>query len=206
LSVGVGETLTLVQGEARRLTRFVESILDVSALEAGKFTLRLQEVDLRSIALTAAAGFPDPSARERLQVLIPDRLSPVQADEAALQSVFFHLLDNALKYAPSGPIEIGAEEAASLVTASVRDHGPGVPESEVGHIFDIFHRLDSRDSREVYGHGLGLHLVRRLLHAMGGDIRAEAAPEGGLRMVFWLPAAAGQPGPAPSPQPAPSTG
>ncbi len=206
LSVGVGETLTLVQGEARRLTRFVESILDVSALEAGKFTLRLQEVDLRSIALTAAAGFSDPSARERLQVLIPDRLSPVQADEAALQSVFFHLLDNALKYAPSGPIEIGAEEAASLVTAFVRDHGPGVPESEVGHIFDIFHRLDSRDSREVYGHGLGLHLVRRLLHAMGGDIRAEAAPGGGLRMVFWLPAAAGQPGPAPSPQPAPSTG
>jgi signal transduction histidine kinase len=53
----------------------------------------------------------------------------------------------------------------------------------------MFHRLDSGDARETYGHGLGLHLVKRMLEAMGGGIRAESGPTQGARMVFWLPRA-----------------
>jgi signal transduction histidine kinase len=76
------------------------------------------------------------------------------------------------------------------IIASVSDRGPGIPESDRERVFDMFHRLDSSDAQEVYGHGLGLHLVRRLLQAMGGGIRAEAADGGGARLVFWLPRAA----------------
>ncbi|MCJ7514062.1 MAG: PAS domain-containing sensor histidine kinase, partial [Anaerolineales bacterium] len=189
LSQGVQETLALVQSEAQRLTRFVESILDVSALEAGKFSLRLQAVDLRLTARNTVAGFSDARARERIRLAFPESLASLRADEAALQSVVFHLLDNALKYAPEGEIELSAGRRGGEVEVTIRDHGPGIPGSELEQIFDIFHRLDSRDSREVYGHGLGLHLVRRLLQAMGGEIRAEPAEGGGLRMVFRLPAA-----------------
>ena len=186
---GVEETLSLVQGEARRLTRFVEAILDVSALEAGKFTLRLKPVDLRLTAHTTLTGFSDPQARERIRLAIPESMPDLQADELALQSVLFHLLDNALKYAPDGAIEIAAEVRGGEGEVRVRDHGPGIPDSEAERVFDIFHRLDSRDSREVYGHGLGLHLVRRLLEAMGGGIRADRPSDGGLCMTFWLPLA-----------------
>jgi PAS domain S-box-containing protein len=186
---GVEETLSLVQGEARRLTRFVEAILDVSALEAGKFSLRPRPVDLRLTARNTLAGFSDPRARERVRVVIPDSMPDLQADELALQSVLFHLLDNALKYAPDGAIEVTAEVRQGRGEVRVRDHGPGIPEGETERVFDIFHRLDSRDSREVYGHGLGLHLVRRLIEAMGGEILAGRPPDGGLCMTFWLPLA-----------------
>jgi PAS domain S-box-containing protein len=189
---GVEETLSLVQGEAQRLTRFVESILDVSALEAGKFSLRLKPVDLRLTARTTVAGFSDRHARERIRLDFPVAMEDLRADEAALQSVLFHLLDNALKYAPEGEIQVSGQVREQRGEVRVRDHGPGIPDSEDERIFDIFHRLDSRDSREVYGHGLGLHLVRRLLEAMDGGIRAEHPPGGGLSMVFWLPLASQQ--------------
>jgi signal transduction histidine kinase len=182
------ESLALVNGETRRLSRFVETILDVSALEAGHFGLQLGPVDVERIARLAAAGFPEAIAGGRIQIASTPAPAAL-ADESALQSVFFHLLDNALKYASSGPVEVSYIERQPHLEIAVRDHGPGIPEDELQRVFDIFHRLDSRDAREVYGHGLGLHLVRRLLLAMGGDVRAEAAEGGGLRMVLWLPLA-----------------
>jgi signal transduction histidine kinase len=76
------------------------------------------------------------------------------------------------------------------VEVSVTDSGPGIPDSELERVFEMFHRLDSRDSREVYGHGLGLHMARRFMQAMGGEIRAEAGPAGaGASFRFWLPKA-----------------
>jgi two-component system sensor histidine kinase KdpD len=73
---------------------------------------------------------------------------------------------------------------------TVTDRGPGIPDAELERVFEMFHRLDSRDSREVYGHGLGLHMARRLMEAMGGEIHAEPGPSGeGTRFSFWLPVA-----------------
>jgi signal transduction histidine kinase len=77
------------------------------------------------------------------------------------------------------------------VRVAVTDGGPGIPAEERERVFEMFHRLDARDSREVYGHGLGLHLARQLLEAMGGGIRAEAPAGGGTCMAFWVPAASG---------------
>jgi len=128
---------------------------------------------------------------------LPADLPAVRADERALVSVLFHLVDNAMKYAPDGEVVIEAQAEAENVLIAVRDAGPGIPEAERERVFEVFHRLDARDSREVYGHGLGLHLVRKLLEAMGGGIRAEGAPGGGARLVCWLPAEAGSAGTEP---------
>ncbi len=111
------------------------------------------------------------------------------ADERALTSVLFHLIDNARKYASEGEIRLTGAAHAGQVQVSVSDQGPGIPQAERERIFEMFHRLDASDAREIYGHGLGLHLVRRLLEAMGGGIRAEEAPGGGTRMLLWLAAA-----------------
>jgi PAS domain S-box-containing protein len=185
----VRESLSLVEEEATRLSRFVEAILDLSSLEAGKFPLRLSAVSLEKVAQVAVDRFRGQPAYDRIQVHLPPEVPEVTADERVLGSVFFHLLDNAAKYGGSGPITIQAEAEPDGVEVQIDDRGPGIPEGERQRIFERFHRLDSRDSRETYGHGLGLHLVKRMLEAMGGSIRAEGNPEQGARLAVWLPRA-----------------
>ncbi len=178
-------TLDLVQAETGRLSRFVETILDLSALEAGRFPLDLQPQDVAQTAALVRRRFPGPVV-ERLVLDFPRDFPQVLADERALTSVLFHLIDNARKYASQGEIRIGGAVQAGQVQIRVTDSGPGIPEGERERIFEMFHRLDASDAREVYGYGLGLHLVHRLLEAMGGGIRAEAGAGGGTSMVFWL--------------------
>jgi signal transduction histidine kinase len=180
-------SLRLIQEETTRLGSFVEAILDLSALDAGRFPVRVAPLDFRAEARTAVERFRSGAGYERIRVGLAPDLPPVQADARALASILYHLLDNALKYAPEGAIELGAEAEANRLVAWVGDRGPGIPMADRENVFDMFHRLDSRDSREVYGHGLGLHIVRRLLQAMGGGIRIESAIGGGARLVFWLP-------------------
>ncbi|MGD8604469.1 MAG: ATP-binding protein, partial [Anaerolineales bacterium] len=122
-----------------------------------------------------------------VEIEIPEGLPFVEADERALVSVIHNLLDNAVKYAGGTPIEIRAHEQAERVFMQIRDHGPGIPAGDSGRIFDMFHRLDSSDSREVYGYGLGLPMAKRLLLAMEGDIQLVADETAGACFEFWLP-------------------
>jgi two-component system sensor histidine kinase KdpD len=180
-------SLRLIQEETARLGTFVEAILDLSALDARRFPLRVAPLDFAAEALTAVDRFASVPGHERIRMQLARGLPSVLADERALASVLYHLLDNGLKYAPQGAIDLGAEAEPDRLVAWVRDRGPGIPEADREKVFDMFHRLDSSDSREVYGHGLGLHLVRRLLEAMDGGIRCETASGGGARLFFWLP-------------------
>jgi len=189
LKGGARESLELVQAETIRLTEFVETILDLSALGAGHFPLRPAQLDLSQVVSAVADRFFDKSARRLLQMEFPPDLPPVEADRRAVSSILFHLIDNALKYAPGGPVLVSAEVEDDSIAVFVADHGPGVPEPERERVFEMFHRLDSSDSREVYGHGLGLHLVRQLVEAMGGDIHIEEPQGGGAKIVFRIPRA-----------------
>jgi PAS domain S-box-containing protein len=183
------ETLSLVKDETERLSHFVETILDLSALEAGRFPMTLMPVPVAEVTHAVVSRFPKGGGRERVRLALPEELPPVEADEQSLTSVLFHLLDNALKYAPSGEVIIGAEVKGDGLRFWVTDEGPGIPAESRQTVFDRFHRLDTSDSREVYGHGLGLHLCRQLIEAMGGWIEADESPAGGARLIFWLPLA-----------------
>ncbi|MCS7009748.1 MAG: sensor histidine kinase, partial [Anaerolineales bacterium] len=103
-------------------------------------------------------------------------------------SVLSQLLDNALKYAPEGPIWVEADLIRSRVRVRVTDCGPGIPVEKRPFLFERFQRLHASDSQTVYGYGLGLYLARQLLRAHKSDLRYEAPPEGGSRFVFFLQA------------------
>jgi len=177
--------LELVRAEINRLSRFVESILDLSALEAGHMPLYLAPLSLQSVIQNLRKSGLDDNPHLRWQM--PEDLPPVLADEQALSSVLFHLLDNACKYAPNGEISIFARLADRRLRIDIADRGPGIPEEALPFIFDRFYRQDTADARAVYGHGLGLYIVSHLLSAMGGEIRAANQPEGGACFTFWLP-------------------
>ncbi|MGB2896423.1 MAG: HAMP domain-containing sensor histidine kinase [Anaerolineales bacterium] len=183
------ESLQLVQAEIKRLSQFVETILDLSALEAGRFQLALSPLSIEDVLKKTMARFPDRNVKSRIKTEIEDGLTLVIADVRALDSVFFHLLDNAMKYAPSGDIIIEAQEEQGKVVLAVSDSGPGIPPIQREQVFEMFHRLDTSDAREVYGHGLGLPMVSRLLEAMGGGIRVDEKALTGTRLEFWLPTA-----------------
>jgi len=181
------QSLQLVQDEIERLSLFVETILDLSALEAGRFQLTLSPLSIAEVLERTIARFPARTVKSRVKTKIDKNMATVIADARALDSVFFHLLDNAAKYAPSGDIIIEAHEEPEVVVVTIVDSGPGIPADQREHVFEMFHRLDASDAREVYGHGLGLPMVSRLLEAMGGGIRVDEKVMTGTRLEFWLP-------------------
>jgi PAS domain S-box-containing protein len=185
LDQSVHESLRLVKIESDRLSRLVETILDLSALESGHFPLLQEPVDLAATARQAALRLALPKGAGRIQFDFPPDLPPARADEHALLSVFLHLLDNALKYS-QGPVLVSGRLQDGSLQALVTDHGPGIPPEERQRVFDMFHRLDSSDARQVYGYGLGLPMVRRLLEVMGGQASIEETPGGGTQVVCSL--------------------
>jgi PAS domain S-box-containing protein len=182
---GDQETMQLMQDEIRRLTRFVENILNISSLDAGRFDLRPVPMAL-AVAVEEVLRKRFGSGLERVSNRVSPDLPLVLTDEAALHSVLHHLLDNALKYAPQGPVIIQAVLEERGVRVEVVDQGPGIPPDKQHLLYQRFQRLDVRDSQSVYGYGLGLYLSRRLLEAMESDLSYESPAQGGACFYFYL--------------------
>jgi two-component system sensor histidine kinase MtrB len=113
----------------------------------------------------------------------------VLGDERGLRILLRNLLDNALKY--SGPlaraVELKLEMAGGSALLSVRDHGPGIAENALPHVFEPFYRADAARTRGAGGFGLGLHLAQRIAVAHGGELKVENMTDGGARFSLRLP-------------------
>lgn len=186
---GLRRNLELVLTEIQRLTRFVETILDISALDAGRMPLYIGAVSFESLISTLQGQLIHRPGIERLRWQAPPDLPALLGDKQALTSVLFHLIDNAMKYAPQGEITVAATADNESVCIRVSDHGPGISPAELPLLFDRFYRSDNADSHTVYGHGLGLYIVQRMVTAMGGQINAANNPTGGAVFTCWLKAA-----------------
>ncbi len=190
--------LQLVQRESERLTRFVENILDLSALEAGRLPLQAAplrvEAALESarMALAAAHGGLESRNLQRLSISIAEDLPEVLADEHVLASVLFQLIDNAFKYAPEGAVQVTAGRAADSVELTIADQGPGVPPDQRKRLFLMFSRLEDADSPKTGGVGLGLHISRKMVEAMGGSLDLLPSQKG-MTLSLRLPLLAEEP-------------
>jgi signal transduction histidine kinase len=186
------ETIT---AESERLSRLIDNVLEFSRLEQDRRELEwvvggLAET-LRSVARTL-----EPHAREagfELAVEIEEGLPRVRYDRDALTQIVFNLVDNACKYADgsrSKRVTIVLDRAeGGGVALRLRDGGPGVPEDEIGRIFEPFYRRGEELTRTTKGTGIGLALVRELAEKMGGRVRARRPAEGGFEVVVDLPSA-----------------
>lgn len=167
--------------EAERLNRFVANMLQMTKLESGYLQLRLESHDVAEVVEVTLEQLRDPP---RIHVNLPEELPLVSADFLMLQQTLWNLLENALKFAPSGPIEVGAHLEGQKVVLWVRDYGPGIPESERPKIYNRFYR----GTTEIKGTGLGLPICQGLMQAMGGDIRFEDAHPGARFCLILQPA------------------
>jgi len=180
------DTLGLMQAEVRRLTRFVESILDVSAIEAGRLELKLVPTSLAPIIERMRQQWASSEGASRIRIQVIEDLPDVIADQNALESVLRHLVDNAIKYAPEGPVIVNATIQEQQVRIEVRDFGPGIPSDKHNLLFERFQRLEAKDSQSVYGYGLGLYLSHRLLEEMDSTLTFDSPNDGGACFSFSL--------------------
>ncbi|HUF84104.1 MAG TPA: ATP-binding protein [Acidimicrobiia bacterium] len=178
-----------VLGEADRLGRIVDDLLDLSLIEAQEAPIRecvavpslLQESAERVHAVAEAAGIP-----LRVAPVSDDLI--VTCDRAQVVSAITNLLDNAVKYSEAGEaIELGGEHEGDFVAIVVRDHGVGIPSRDLERIFERFYRVDRARSRTTGGIGLGLSIVRHVAQAHGGDVTVKSREGEGSTFCLRLP-------------------
>ena len=163
------EVLEIMVGESNRLTAFVQSILDVSRLDAGQMDIVLGPVAVRPLMEQAASVVLASTQREADWHITPD-LPPVLADETYLEQVIRNLIRNADKYSEKKhPIHICASLKNDQIRIGIKDHGPGISAIQQEHIFDRFTRLNNDESAPP-GWGLGLYLSQKLIAAQNGKI------------------------------------
>lgn len=182
------ELLAGIEAGADRLDHLINNLLDMSRLQTGTVTPLIRAVDLDEVVPYALGGVP----LESVRLDIPEYLPMVPADAGLLERALANLIENAVKYSPPDVkvlVKADALEAAAgagRVELRVVDRGPGVPEEAKEKIFAPFQRYG--DAPRGAGVGLGLAVARGFVEAMGGTIRAEDTPSGGLTMVVSLPA------------------
>ena len=184
----VRDSLAIIDEEADRLAEMIDNLLDASRLQAGDMRMNMAEVALDRLAQRLVEKFRTQSEKHTLVVDFPPDFPLVNGDEARLTQVLSNLLSNAIKYSPSGgQIKVRGTAGPAQVTVSVSDQGPGIPETDVPHVFERFYRADSELTQRVKGTGLGLFLAKAVVEAHGGRIWLESTPGQGTTFYFSLP-------------------
>jgi two-component system sensor histidine kinase KdpD len=172
--------------EAERLNRLVGNLLDMTRLESGALHLHLVDVDLVEVIGSVRNRMKSRLDAFPVHTEIPADLPLIPMDVALIEQVLVNLLDNAIKYSRSDEtITIFAGESGDQIRIGVRDHGRGIPDEELDHIFDKFYRGKSHE--RISGTGLGLAICKGLVEIHNGTVWARNLPGGGVEVGFSLP-------------------
>jgi signal transduction histidine kinase len=184
--------LGIIVGEAERLSRLINQILDLAKLESGRADWTSVEVDLAQVIREAGEALSQ-LYKDRgvdLTLEISESLPGVQADRDRLMQVMINLLSNAVKFVPAGTgkVTVGAGKTATEVRVVVADNGPGIQPADREVIFEKF-RQGGQDvlTDKPQGTGLGLPISRQIVEYFGGRLWLESPPAGGATFVFTLP-------------------
>jgi signal transduction histidine kinase len=175
-----------VDQQIDRLRRLVGSLLDVSELQTGRFSLAREEVDLAELIGEVLERLSDPLKRARcpVELRVVGRVVG-RWDRTRMEQVIVSLLGNAMKFGAGKPLEVRVLAQGGHAWLSVKDHGMGIPTGEQSRIFERLERAVSE--RHFGGLGLGLFLARRIVEAHGGTIRVESEPGAGATFIVELP-------------------
>ena len=181
--------LEVIAEESGRLSEIVNDLLLASQLDTGKLQANVEACDPREIVAVEleAARVHAPDSIE-LRLTAPQVLPAVSADPGQLRQVLSNLIDNAIKYSPSGgAVTVALEPRDRFVRFSVSDDGLGIPRDEQSRIFEKFYRLDPDMTQGIGGTGLGLYICRELVRRVDGRIWVESDGNSGSTFVVEIP-------------------
>jgi signal transduction histidine kinase len=181
-----------VHNSSQHLLQLINSILDISSIEAGRVRLEQAEFALSPlIDECVEASLPLMRGKPlRLERDVPADLPPVSGDRTRIRQVLLNLLSNAIKFTPGGRVVVRARLEEDAVHVSVADTGVGIRKEDLGRLFEPFQRLDNPVSRDVGGTGLGLAISKKFVELHGGRMWAESREAGGSTFHFTLPCVA----------------
>ena len=182
--------LKVVFRNALRMQKLVNTLLDFSRIEAGRMDAVFVKTNIGSYTAELASTFR--SAIEKSGVTLDVKTSGINSeafvDREMWEKIILNLLSNAFKYTQKGTITVVVEESTNLIKVSVEDTGIGIPEAELGRIFQRFHRVEQGEGRSQEGTGIGLAMVQELVRLHGGRIIVSSVPSKGSVFTIELPA------------------
>ncbi|HEX8446107.1 MAG TPA: sensor histidine kinase KdpD [Sphingomonas sp.] len=183
---GASPATAMLKGEARRLRRVFDDLVEMTRIEAGALVVKREATDLTDAVAAAARDLRAELARHRLVLAVPPTLPLVEADPRMLHHVLINLLGNAAKFAPAGTdILIEGRRTPYELILGIHDRGPGLPPGQEAQLFDRFTRVDGDDRSG--GTGLGLAIVRGFADAMGLNVSAANRDDGGSSFFLSWP-------------------
>lgn len=199
LQGGVGGTVTekqkrllsILSEESKRLIDLVNSLLDLSKMEAGMMTYTFEQGSLVPLIGRAATEMiPLVEAKKiTLKTEIDEKVPVIKMDRERILQVLRNLIGNAVKFTPEGgQVKVSARLMNREVEVSVSDTGPGITKENLTTVFEKFHQAHFKNSDHVKGTGLGLSIVKHIITAHGGRVWAESEPGQGSSFIFVLPA------------------
>lgn len=182
------EFLETIDDQANRLNALVEDLLNVSRIETKRLKLNLVELDVEAL-LRKLVGQFQTKWGDRMILIEGDPSVPLlMADTSRLEEIFINLIDNAVKYSPmGGDIRVLVGQTQGNLEVSVEDHGLGMNPEDVSKLFRKFHRVASRETRDIGGTGLGLYIVKSLVEAHGGQVVVTSVPGVGSTFTLIFP-------------------
>jgi len=183
------EFLQIIDTETDRLKRLIDDLLNVSRIESGRaLQLNPKPIDLPSLAERVATIQRSYTNKHQIILDFPEDFPTIVADEDKIDQILTNLINNAIKYSPrGGEVRVKGVPEGETVLISVSDQGIGIPKEHLHKIFERFHRVDNRDTREAGGTGIGLFLVKHLVERHGGTIWVESEEGKGSTFYFRLP-------------------
>lgn len=189
LSDSAKDSLRAALDDGTTFQRTLQNILDLWRIKQGELPVQIQEVNFREVIEEAIFSVQDAIGDKSLTIerTVQDPLPKIRTDLAKVNQILFLLLDNAVKFTPTGTVEIVAAVARGQLRCTVRDTGIGICADDRQFIFDEFFQVEEANSSRYRGAGLGLTLVRELVALLGGSIELESEVGQGTTVTFSVP-------------------
>lgn len=183
--------LRIIDKHATRMSRLIDDLLILSRMESHEFEAVTGETDMEELIGSTVSALRKGALDKGIELLLdlPDSIPMVCGDMDRLEQVMVNLLDNAIKYTPSGgaiTVSVGFESGGGEVAVKVQDTGLGIPKEDIPRIFERFYRVDKARSRELGGTGLGLAIVKHIIQGLNGKVSVESKVGKGSAFTFSL--------------------
>jgi PAS domain S-box-containing protein len=180
--------LQIIDSQAKRLQGLIDSLLDIGRIQAGGFSIERKPLDLASL-VSRLVDELQPALEQHTMELqsVADPLIVV-GDAARLEQVVQNLLQNAIKYSPSGGlVTVNIHREHDRACLVVSDQGIGIPEAARAHLFQRFYRAENVEQRQIQGMGIGLYVVKEIVGLHGGEISVTSREGAGSIFTIYLP-------------------